>query len=261
MTDKAKQARKKALEKNMRENESKTIQIYRFIEKNPQTTLYNMSTKLSIPYASLSKIVNELLEEKILEVEEKTEKGRLKKLLTVSSSKNLSKMLQEEKESLTVEKKDQLLQEIFNSGGEDILATLREINKVDIVEEDETGPPDTPIKQETFSAIDVDVVMDKSYNDVNPGVLEYIFSKDLLPRISFINFKEYFTKTERPDFYAINNNKWMFFDVKFTFEKELTHLLKMKLQNTIQTIVVEHIQKNKETVEEGEVEKVLELLV
>ena len=154
-----------------------------------------------------------------------------------------------------------MLNEIFASDEENILATLKEINKKKLEGEDETGSPDTPIKKETLLAIDVDVVMDKSYNDVNPGVLEYIFSKDLLPRISFINFKEYFTKTERPDFYAINNNKWMFFDVKFTFEKELTHLLKMKLQNTIQTIVVEHIQKNKETVEEGEVEKVLELLV
>ena len=261
MADKTKKARKKALEKNERENESKTIQIYRFIEKNPKTTLYAMSTKLSIPYASISKIVNELLEEKIIEVEEKTEKGRLKKLLTVSSSKNLSKMIQEEKEYLTEEKKDQLLNEIFDSDGEDILATLKEINKTGLEDEDETGPPDTPTKKETFSAVDVDVVIDKSYNDVYPGVLEHIFSKNLLPKISFMSFKEYFNKTERPDFYVINNNNWLFFDVRFTFEKELTHLVRMKLQKSIQTIVLDHIQQNKETVDEQEVEKLLELLV
>lgn len=261
MTDKTKKARKKALEKNERDYESKTIQIYRFIEKNPKTTLYAMSTKLSIPYASISKIVNELLEEKILEVEKKTEKGRLKKLLTVSSSKNFSKMIQEEKEYLTEEKKDEILNEIFDSDGENILATLKEINRVDIDDENGTDPSDTPTKKETFSAIDVDVVIDKSYNDINPGVLEHIFSKNLLPNISFMNFKEYFNKTEKPDFYVINNNNWIFCDVRFNFEKELTHILRMKLQNSIQTIVLEHIQQNKETVDEQEVEKVLELLV
>ena len=66
---------------------------------------------------------------------------------------------------------------------------------------------------------------------------------------------------KKADFSLTNNKNWYCFDIKFAFEKELTDLLRMKLQNSIQTIIVEHIQKKKETVEEQEVEKVLELLV